>query len=146
MGVTERNVTANQATYDWQKENLLIFNNTTVPGTYENISGGEETVLIGTLAGKVAATGNWVVCKSGASDGSAIPRGVFTEELTAVADGGTAAVNIVNFGKINKGSVQFDGTDDWDTLVGGIRMEDLLIANSKGLELVDVEDDSRFDN
>lgn len=144
--ITERNASANQATYDWQKDNLLIFNNTTINVGYKNISGGAEDVALGQVMGVVAATGKWVVCKSAAVDGSAIPRGVITEALSQVPDATEKNVTIVNFGKVNKGLITFNGLDDFDTLVGGIRMEDLLIANSKGLELVVISDDSVHDN
>lgn len=147
MAITPRNVTNRQATYDYQLRSLLLFNNTTQDVTYENISGGDEDVAFGQLMGVVAASGSWVVCKSGAADGSAIPRGVYCgEAIEGAANGATAGITIVDFGKINKGSVYFDGTDTWATLVGGIRMETLLVANSKGLELVTVNDYSEFDN
>ena len=55
-------------------------------------------------------------------------------------------VTLVNGGKVNVAKLVFDGTDTLDTQVGGIRMQDLLIANCKDLELVTINDDSIADN
>lgn len=147
MGITIRDNTGNQAAFDRQIDNLLILNNSFLKGDYANISGSEETVYVGQLMGRVAATGKLVVCKSGASDGSQIPCAINVVELTEIATAGTVD-NIApcNAGKVNKNAVVFNGTDTWDTLVGGIRMEDLLIRNSKGIELVDVKENTDYDN
>lgn len=145
--ITERNATDSQATWDYLRNSLLIFNNTTINKPYINVSGAIEAAGIGQLVGVIAASGKYTICKSAATDGSQIPRGVLTDAIVDLAIAGEiTGVTIVNFGKINVNSLVFDGTDDLDTLVGGVRMEDLLIANSKGLELVDVQDDSRYDN
>lgn len=142
-----RDENSKQATFDRTIVNLLILNNSFLKGDYANISGAVETVAVGQLMGRVAATGKLVVCKSAATDGSAIPRAINVVELTEIAIAGTVD-NIApcNAGKVNKNAVVFDGTDTWDTLVGDIRMEDLLISNSKGLELVDVLENTKFDN
>ena len=147
MSLTGRDITANQAAFDADRKKLLVFNNSFVQGTYRNVSGGLESVAIGQVMGIIAASGKWTVCKSAAVDGSAVPRGVFLNELTDIADvTDVENMNFVNGGKIRKDLLVFDGSDDLDTLVGGVRMEDLLIANSKDLELVDVDDDTVFDN
>jgi hypothetical protein len=147
MSTTLRDDTRNQGAFDRLLSNLLILNNTFLKGDYANISGALETVAVGQLLGRVAATGKLVVCKSGATDGSAIPRAINVVALEDVAIAGTVD-NIApcNGGKVNKHAVVFNGTDTWDTLVGGIRMEDLLIANSASLELVDVLENTDYDN
>lgn len=147
MSTTLRDDTRNQGAFDRLLSNLLIFNNTFLKGDYANISGAEETVAVGQLLGRVAATGKLVVCKSGATDGSQVPRAINVVALEEVAIAGTVD-NIApcNSGKVNKNAVVFNGTDTWDTLVGGIRMEDLLIANSAGIELVDVLENTDYDN
>lgn len=147
MSLVSRNETRNQATYDTDRKKLLVFANSFTEGTYINVSGGAESVALGQLMGKIAASGNWTVCKSGATDGSQVPRGIMLDVLTDIADAATVdPINIVNGGKIRTDMLVFDGSDDLDTLVGGVRIEDLLIANSKDLELVGIEDDTKFDN
>lgn len=147
MGIVIRDDTRNQAAFDRTLTNLLILNNSFLKGDYENISGAEETVAVGQLLGRVATGQKLVVCKSAASDGSEIPIAIAVQELTDIAISGTVD-NIApcNGGKVNENEVVFDGSDDFDTLVGGISMRDLLISNSKGLEFVDVLENTAFDN
>lgn len=144
--LTPRDGNSSQLFVDGQRREIELFDTDKVSGEYSNVSGALETVGYGQLMGVIAATGQWTVCKSGASDGSQVPRGVSLSEYEDVAIAGTKPITVVNGGTIDKKLVLFDGSDDWDTLVGGIRIEDLLIANSKGLKLEVAEDDSRFDN
>lgn len=147
MTITARNENRNQITYDRLLKSIFLFANSYIRGDYANISGALETVACGQVMGRVAATGKIVVCKSAAVDGSQQPRFIMVQELVDVAIAGTVD-NIApcNGGQVNVNSIVFDGTDTVDTLVGGVRMGDLLIQNSKDLELVDVVDDSKYDN
>lgn len=148
MSLTARNVTKNQATYDLDRSKLLVFGNSFIQdATYRNVSGGAESVAEGQLMGVIKTSGKWTVCKSGASDGSEIPRGIFLDTLTDIADvTDVSNVTLVNGGKVNVAKLVFNGTDTLDTNVGNVRMEDLLIANCKDLELVTINDDSIADN
>lgn len=147
MSIVLRDDTRNQAAFDRTLSNLLILNNSFLKGDYANISGALETVVIGQVMGRVAATQKLVVCKSGASDGSEVPVAINVVELTDIAIAGEVN-NIApcNAGKVNLNSIVFDGTDDFTTLVNGVSMRDHLIANTKGLELVDVLENTNFDN
>ena len=147
MSTVVRDNTRNQAAFDRTLNNLLIYGNSFLKGDYANISGALETVAVGQLLGRVAATGKLVVCKSAAVDGSAEPAAINVVELEDIAIAGTVD-NIApcNGGKVNVNAIVFDGTDTLDTLVGGVRMGDLLIRNSKDLELIDVLGNTEFDN
>ena len=147
MSIVIRDDTRNQAAFDRTLKNLLILNNSFLKGDYENISGAEETVVVGQVLGRVAADQKLVVCKSAAVDGSEVPVAIAVQELTAIAIAGTVD-NIApcNGGKVNENEVVFDGSDTFATLVGGISMRDLLIANTKGLEFVNVLENTAFDN
>lgn len=129
-----------------QVKRIFLFGNTTVDGTYKNITAGLETVKMGQVMGKVAATGKWVICKSAAVDGSAIPRAVSPEEITDATAAQEVLVSLIDGGEINKAGLVFNGADTLDTLVGGIRMEDLLIANSRSLSLKTITDTAGFGN
>lgn len=147
MTLVQRDITRNQTAFDADRKKLLVFGNSFKTGTYINLTGGTESVSIGQLMGVIAATGKWTICKSGASDGSQIPRGIMLDELTDIATvTDVENINLVNGGKVSVGMLVYNGTDDADTNVGGVRMEDLLIQNSKDLELVTINDDSNFDN
>lgn len=129
-----------------QVKRIFLFGNTTVDGTYKNITAGLETVKMGQVMGKVAATGKWVICKSAAADGSAIPRAVSPEEITDATAAQEVLVSLIDGGEINKAGLVFNGADTLDTLVGGVRMEDLLIANSRSLSLKTITDTAGFGN
>lgn len=122
--------------------------NRTINVTYINVSGGEEDVVVGQVMGVIAASGKWTVCKSGATDGSQFPRGIYLSSgITGAADQEEVEGQVIlNSGDVNRGLVVFDGTDTFDTLVDGVRMEDQLIALSQGMKLVNVSDDSEYDN
>jgi hypothetical protein len=147
MSITIRDNTINQAAYDRQLSNLLILNNSFLKGDYANISGAEETVVVGQVLGRVAATQKLVVCKSAAVDGSQFPVAIAVQELSAIAIAGTVD-NIApcNGGKVNENEIVFDGTDTFATQVDGKSMRDHLIANTKGLELLNVLENTDFDN
>jgi hypothetical protein len=145
--ITLRDDTRNQAAFDRKLSNLLILHNSYLKGDYANISGALETVAIGQVLGRVAATQKLVVCKSAAVDGSQYPVAIAVQELTDIAIAGTVD-NIApcNGGKVNENEIVFDGSDDFDTLVDGKSMRDHLIANTKGLELVNVLENTDYDN
>ena len=147
MSLVIRDDTRNQATFDRTLSNLLILNNSFLKGDYANISGALETVAVGQILGRVTVGQKLVVCKSGASDGSQYPCAVNVVALEAVAIAGTVD-NIApcNAGKVNENEIVLNGTDTLDTAVDGVSMRDHLIANTKGLELVDVLENTDFDN
>lgn len=147
MATTIRDETRNQAAFDRKLSNLLILGNSFLKGDYANISGALETVALGQLLGRVATTQKLVVCKSGASDGSQFPVAIAVQELTDIAIAGTVD-NIApcNGGKVNVNEIVLDGTDTLATAVSGKSMRDHLIANSKDLELINVLENTNYDN
>lgn len=148
---TIRDNTTKQATIDYLRKRLALFGNKTIRRNYANISGALEDVPIGTVMGIVGSTGKYVICKSGATDGSQVPVGIMFEELEDIAIAGTQDdVLILNGGQINKGLLLFDGTDTLTTMVtalGGDKksMQDWLINNGVGVELISVTDPSEYD-
>lgn len=147
MSITLRDDTRNQAAFDRKLSNLLIYGNSFLKGDYANISGALETVAVGQLLGRVATTQKLVVCKSGASDGSQYPVAIAVQELTDIAIAGTVD-NIApcNGGKINVNEIVLDGSDTLATVVGTKSMRDHLISNSKDLELIDILENTDYDN
>lgn len=150
--VTLRDNTNNQATYDYLIKKLLLGKYTTRRIDYANISGALESVAIGTIMGRVDATGKLVPCASGAVDGSQEPVAIMLETLTDVAIAGTVdKVLVCDGGDINIDALVFDGADTLDTIVtntGGVKksMQDFLIQNGNGFEFLEVKDSSEYDN
>lgn len=152
ISVTLRDNTQNQATYDYLISKLLLGEYTTRRIDYANISGALESVAVGTIMGRVDATGKLVPCVSSANDGSQEPVAIMLEPLTDVAIAGTVDnVLVCDGGDINIASLTFDGTDTLDTIVtntGGVKksIQDFLIQNGNGFQFLNVNDSSEYDN
>ena len=146
LNVTSRLRNSSQHIKTTEYGALFVYNCKTIPAVYKNVSGAAETAKMGQLMGVIAATGKWTVCKSGATDGSQIPRGVLCVAVTGLANAGEVNVDICNYGTIDRNLVAFNGTDTFDTLVSGVRMENHLIANAQSLRLTPVTDVSAFGN
>lgn len=148
MSLTGRDITRNQAAFDLDLSVLCLGDNKYLADeTYLNTSGALETVAFGQVMGVISASGKWAPFKSGNADGTEVPRAVFIDELTDVAIAGEVeGVNLVNGGMIDQSKLVFDGADDLDTVVGGVSVRNSLIANSQGLRLKTVSDNTSFDN
>ena len=146
LNVTQRQRNGSQYITTTEQANLFVLGCKTVQGTYKNVSGAAETAKMGQLMGVIAESGKWTVCKSAAVDGSQVPRGVLCVAVTGLANAGEVLVDICNYGTIDKNLVAFNGADTFNTLVNGVRMEDLLIANAQSLKLTPVTDVSAFGN
>lgn len=142
---TLRNVTSSQATIDYLRKNGIL-GGAYIGETkeYKNVSGALEDIDYLQVMGVVAATGKWTKCKSGASDGSQIPRGLGYTKLEDIAIAGEVNVVIIKSAKVDRAMVVFDGTDTFDTIVGEVRMEDLLTANAIGLQFGNTTDSSSY--
>lgn len=144
--------TDRQMTYTEQLKRLCIYGNTYSNGTYRNLTAGLETVKIGQLLGKIQTgthAGKYTICKSGATDGSAVPCAVAVEEITDATAGQEVLISVLDGGEINKAALVYDGTDTGATLVPattGIRLEDLLLRNSRSITYGLITDCSEFGN
>lgn len=149
LDITTQVATDSQQINTREFSRIFVYGNRTVSKTYINVSGDVESVSMGQVVGVIATgvdAGKWTVSKSAATDGSQIPRGILTVSIVEAADDQEVSVDICVGGDVNKNEIVFDGTDTFDTLVGGVRMEDLLIANSQSLVLKTVTDLSGYAN
>lgn len=150
--VTIRDNTRNQAAFDYETSKLLLGKHTTRRIDYANITGALETLAIGTVMGRVDATGKLVQCVSTAVDGSQEPVAVLLDPLTDIAIAGTVdQVLVADGGDINKAALVLSGVETLATIVtttGGNKksIEDLLIQNGNGFQFLTVKDSSSFDN
>lgn len=153
MDVTLRDETRNQGSFDYILKKLLLGKYTTRRINYANISGALETVLPGTVMGRVDATGKLVPMKSDASDGSQQPVCILLDSLESIAIAGTVDnVLVCSGGQIDKNLLVF--AKEGDTLAttieatgGGKKsVEDFLIQNGNEFEFLSVADSSLYDN
>lgn len=151
--VTIRDNTHNQAAYDYVFKRLLIGEYTTRRIDYANISGALETVVVGTVMGRVDATQKLVPFDSTAVDGSQQPVAILLDGLTDIAIAGTVDnVLVCDGGSIDSAQLVFqNGTDTLQTVCtstgGDVKtVEDFLKQNGNNFEFLTITDSSEFDN
>lgn len=132
-------------TTKYDNTKLCIFNNSFATGDVNADSYDDLVLPIGTVMGRVSATGELVALASGASDGSQYPVGVLAANYTIEA-GDTKEVSIVTGGEIDASLLAFDGSDDLDTVISGKQLRDRLASDTVGLVLRNVDELSEFDN
>ena len=143
---TNRNFTRNQLSTDYDFAKVFRFANSYIQANYSNDTGNEVELKVGTVMGRKHADGLVIPLVATADDGSQFPIGVCAEDVT-VADGGTVNdLNIVNDGDIREsGLVLPDGTT-LDSVIDNRRLRDRLVADTKGLRLVEVQENTKFNN
>lgn len=111
---------------NYSTKELPIFDNTYLQGTFENADAYETTLAIGTIMGRISATGNLLPFDADASDGSQFPIGVMAH--TCVVDAGDEKqVSIITGGEINANMLVFvDNADSLDTVVSSRQVRDHL--------------------
>lgn len=139
--------TANQLTSITDNSKIFLGDNNSFTGTYTNGTGSDVTLKSGTVIGRISATQALAILASASSDGSQLPVGVLRLDCdVVVADGESKTLTIVNSGKINEGNLVFNGTDTLATVVSSRSLRDRLIADTQGIKLVAVAQNSRADN
>ena len=111
---------------------LAIWNPRTQTGTY---NGAAATIQLGTLLGRITATGYIVPQVSTATDGSQVPIGVMTQTTTFAASTATDFTFYIK-GDMNFSQIIFGGSDTLATeiTVGGDAMGTINdIITGKGL-------------
>lgn len=124
--ISQRNQTSNQITTDYNLQKIFLLNNRYESDTLlENPTYGTQTILAGTVLGRVASSQNVVPCISGALDGSQFPIGVLAQDVT-LAQGQTQVIAMCVDGDVNAGALIFYGGDSLSTVIAGRSMQDHL--------------------
>jgi hypothetical protein len=129
--------------YDVSK--MFVGENSWSQGDFTNSDYDDVTLAQGTLLGRIASTGEVVVCKSGASDGSQFPIGVLANTVT-VAAGDTQTLTYCISGDVIESKIVFDGTDTLATVVSDKTFRDRIAADTAGIVLVATQELTDFDN
>lgn len=144
--LTVRNVQGNFVTADTNRAKIFIFQNEFNSGTLLNASGDEKTFMTGLLLGRISASGNIVPWDATATDGSQFPIGILATTVT-LADAATASIRYCINGDVNGGELILDvNGQTLDNVVSGRRLRDRIEADTKGIRLVDVVDQTFLDN
>jgi len=137
--------TSNQLNTDYDFSKIFIGNNDFRNGTLVNPEAGEETIVAGTLLGRVTAGGNVQVLKSAAVDGSQIPIGILAETITLAA-AATAEVSFCIGGDVAQEKLILNGGDTLATDIDGRQLGDRIEADTLGIYLVAGDELTEFDN
>ena len=136
--------TSNVLQTDYDQSILVLGGN-----RYENVdftAAGADVVLTrGMLIGKISATQKGKVLASASVDGSEIPYGIITEDVTVV-DGTTMTLSVVVAGDVAQQLVVLNGADTFVTVIGGRSIEDRILGDTLGIKLIETEELSALDN
>jgi hypothetical protein len=100
---------------------------------------------IGTLMGRVAATGLLAPFDAGGSDGTQYVVGVLATDYT-IDEGDTKEVYVCVEGDVVESKIVFQGSDDMDTIVSGRIVRDKIGSESVGIKLIASTELSNYDN
>lgn len=145
MSITSSEYTGGMRIIKYDNSKILLLNNTFDSGDVNNDDYEDLEIVVGTLMGRISATGLLTPLTSGASDGSQYPVGVSVGNYT-IPDGDTVSVRICTGGEIDSSKVVFQGSDTLETVVDGRRLRDRIGADTVGLVLRTVDELSEFDN
>ena len=111
------NATSNQGTITYNSAQLEIREWRTTRVTFQNNTGDVLSVSKGTVLGIENVGGNTVLFDASATDGSQIPQYLLADEITDLANGGTATVVVYYGGVFRRDQVIFTAVgDDFDTI------------------------------
>lgn len=112
-------------------DNLIYGSNQLVVSDPENIATNDIGVR-GQVMGKITGSGKWIKYKSGAGDGSEIPRGIAAEDYDATPSGVKSV--IYKTGEFNENAIVFDGGD---TLTEAVKnqFQDVNIHTKSGIDV-----------
>lgn len=91
-------------------------------------SGADIVLPKGTLCGKIAATGLGAKLTSAAVNGSQIPYGFITDDITVV-NGTTVKVPVICELTVDAAGIVLQGADTLNTVINGQTIEDLLYSS-----------------
>lgn len=122
---------------------VFLFNRRSAKGTIANSTYDDVVYPIGTVMGRISASGNLIPLESGASDGSQLPVGILMNTYTVEASS-EREVHIVDDGDVAANKLVFDGSDTLNTVVSGSQLRDHL--KRLGIKVIDSEELTVEDN
>lgn len=145
--INQRVLTQGQITTDYDLSKIFLLNNRYENDNDVNNSGyGSLNLLVGTVMGRVTATGSLVPCTATAVDGSQFPIGVLAQDLLNVLSGQTVLASLCIAGDVAAEQLIFLYGDTLDTVVSGRRMRDQLQGGSAGIIIRFTTNMTDFDN
>ena len=127
------------------RSKVFIWQNRYTKANHTNSTGATETLLTGTLMGRISASQLVIPLASAATDGSQFPIGILADDYTVI-NGATLELAICNFGDVAEEKVIFAGSDVFATVISGRSIRDRIAADTVGIRLVTSTEMSGYDN
>lgn len=125
--------TGNQLYVNYSYDKIFIGKN-----TFENAeftaTGGDATIEMGTLMGRISATGKVIPLAVGATDGSQYPVGIAAAKYV-VAEDDTVTISICVSGEVESSLITFNASEDLDSVVSGRQLRDRIASDTLGIKL-----------
>ena len=145
-GVT-RIQTSNQLVTDYDTQKIFRFNTEIVTkGNYTNPTGVEVTLPIGTVFGRISATGLLLPLATDAVDGSEFPVGILAEGFIVAIAGTLTDVPLVDIGDVVESLIVLPAGDTLEDIISGKRLKDRIMSDTRGINLITSIQNSKFDN
>ena len=112
---------------------------------YVNDTYDEVTIAVGSVMGRIAATGYVVLLDKDASDGSQFPVGIVAEAMT-VAEGDEVTLSLCVAGEVDANGLVFVSGTTLDTVISAKTVADRIASDTVGIHLVTGEDLTAWDN
>jgi hypothetical protein len=122
---------------------VFIYDNRFNQEILNNPTGGTLTYPTGTVMGRVSASGKLIPFTSAAVDGSQNIVGILNDAKTVPATSDANCFICVS-GDVDPTLLVFQGADTLNTVIGGVRVRDLLAR--QGIKLTATSELTKFDN
>jgi hypothetical protein len=130
--------------YDFSK--MFLGSNRHETAVFENGDSYDDvTIAVGSVMGRIAATGKVVLLDKDASDGSQFPVGINTEEVT-IGAGDEANLSLCVAGEVDETGLVFVTGTTLATVISGKTVADRIASDTVGIHLVASTDLTAFDN
>lgn len=138
--------TSNARFTDFNTFKMFLGNNRHETAVFENGDSYDDvTIAVGSVMGRIAATGKVVLLDKDASDGSQYPMGINTEEVT-IGAGDEANLSLCVAGEVDANGLVFVTGTDLDTVIAAKTVADRIASDTVGIHLVTGTDLTTYDN
>jgi len=138
--------TGQQAIIRTDTSKIFVGCNRYEKGNYTNSTYDPVTLLVGTLLGRVSATGLLKPLVASANDGSQFPVGVVADTVT-IDEGDTGEVYFCVAGDVVADQLILSGADTLDSVISSRRLRDRIGADTVGIKLITQNQEmTRLDN
>lgn len=134
-----------QAITNYDLAKIFIWNNRYETGLYTNSVYTTETLLAGTIMGRVGSTNQLVKCFASANDGSQFPIGVLADNYV-IPEGVVTSITMCIKGDVVADKLIFEEGDALNTVVNGSGNRTILDLLQTYVKVVNNTEMTDYDN